>query len=362
MSEDMYTIGVRTFHATMESEMPIRTLFRDRFFPNVIESTDEFIRLETQRRGNVVLPSVRRGSNPLELAANAPHKVDIIEPPYHFYEATVTNHDTKKRVFGEPVDAPYSRNERAQVLMAEKLFNGARKSLALMQEAYASQILRTGKATLKTQLLDGTIKTFGEVAFDVNSDLVGKNKATGTTKWTSSTDILKQISDLAMAIFEESGKMPTEMILGADAFAVLRTNTTVAGFLDNRRVEGNKLETFPFAGYPGASISGYLNVPFVGTITLITYVNGYEYPGDAALTPMIGPKEVILTTPGWGAMGYGALEDRAADGFPTLIPGKQLIHTELGGPREGFAFTGFIQSAGLPVPTELDAWGSFTVV
>lgn len=364
MSEDMYTIGVRTFNATIEGKNPIRTLFRDRYFPKVIESTDENVRLEVRRRQSLVLPAVRRGSNPLQIAAAAPHKAVSVEPPYHFYRADVTIADTRKRVFGEPVDKPYRPHERAQVILAEKLYEGSKNNLALIQEAYVSQLLKTGKVSPKQVAEDGTVVPWGDIEFDVDSDLVGVTLATnGSTpaKWTSTNDIIKSIQDMALLLFVKGKMMPTEMVIGPTALAMLRSNKVAMDTLDNRRIEGGRMETFPFEGYPGAAINGYLNIPMVGNIALISYVNSYAYPDDVSATKMIDDDCVLLTSPGWGSMGYGALLDQTM-GYPDYVPGRTLIHTKQYDVESGFARAGFIQSAPLPIPTELDSWGYFKVV
>lgn len=354
MSEDMYTIGVRKFNKTMESNKPIVALLRDRYFPNEIISDDERIRLEVRRRKTEILPAVRRGSNALQIAAAAPHRVDAVEPPYHFYRADVTIDDTKKRVFGEPVDKPYSRGERARVIMAEKLYNGARDILTLQQEAYVSQILKTGKVNPMGMLNDGTLVPFGEIDFQTDSDLVGKDLTGGAGKWTSSSDIVTQIANMAHTLFAKGHRMPAELILGSKAFATLWSNEKVVKQLDNRRIEGSRFEAVPFGEYPGAAVNGYLNIPTVGTIALITYTNEYNYPGESPVK-MIDDDYVLLTTPGWGSMGYAALLD-SRGGEPDYVAGKTLIHTKQYDIEGGFARAGFIQTAPLPIPTELDSW------
>lgn len=354
---DLFTYGVRMLHAKMESQRPIVTLFRDRYFPNVIESLDESIRIEVRKKGDLVLPSVRRGDNALSLGAVAEHQVRTYQPPFHFYKAVVTSQDTQKRVFGEPLDAPYGRDERAQMILAEKLYDGSRRSLALLQEAYCAQLLKTGKVKAKRMAEDGTLYDDAEIDFACDTTyLVGIDLTGGTGKWTTSSDIPSQLKDLALTVFAASGKMPTELTVGATVLTTMFGNSKFTSHYDNRRIEGGLLETIPMSNYPGAAVVGYVNVPAVGNITIISYVNDYKNRGDSSATKMIDDDCILLTSPGWGSMGYGALNDAGRDGFPTLVPGRSLIHTKLGDPENGFTVKGFVQSAPLPVPTELDAW------
>lgn len=357
---DMFTYGVRELHAKMESQKPIVALYRDRYFPNVIESLDEMVRFEVRKKGDLVLPSVRRGDNALSLGAVAEHQVRMFEPPYHFFRASVTSQDTQKRIYGEPIGAPYSRDERAQAILAEKLTEGARRSLLLLQESYCAQLIKTGKVKAKRMAEDGTIYDAAEIDFGCDENLVGVDKTTGASAsadtWTTSTDIPSQIKNLALEVFSASGRMPTEMVVGATVLTTMFGNSKFTNHYDNRRIEGGLLETIPMSNYPGAAVIGYVNVPAVGNIRILSYVNDYKYKGDNTATKMIDDKCILLTSPGWGSMGYGALNDKAENGFPTLVPGRSIIHTEFGNPSDGFTVKGFIQSAPLPVPTELDAW------
>ena len=354
---DLYTYGVRKLHAKMESQKPVVTLLRDRYFPNVIESLDESVRVEVRKKGDIVLPSVRRGDNALSVSAIAEHQVQTYQPPFHFFKASVTSQDTQKRVFGEPLDNPYSREERAQNIMAEKLYDGNRRSLAIIQESYCSQLLKTGSVTPKRMTEDGTLYDDAVIDFGCDtSDLVGIDLTGGAGKWTSTSDIPSQIKDLCLTVFGKSGKMPTELTVGANVLTTMFNNTKFKAHYDNRRVEGGLIQTIPMANYPGAAVIGYVNVPAVGNVTIISYVNDYKNKGDSESTKMIDDDSILLSSPGWGSMGYGALNDAGQSGFPTIVPGRSLIHTKLGDPENGFTAKGFIQSAPLPIPTELDAW------
>ena len=118
---DQFTYGVRKIQATLEAKKPIVSFFRNRYFSGLLESENENVSVEVRRRGTVLLPSVRRTDSPLNVGAVAPHQVHTYTPPYFFYEATGTIGEASRRVFGEPVETPYSKSQRMIQIMAEKI-------------------------------------------------------------------------------------------------------------------------------------------------------------------------------------------------------------------------------------------------
>ena len=126
---DQFTYGVRKIQATLEARKPIVSFFRNRYFSGLLESENETVSVEVRRRGTVLLPSVRRTDSAINVGAVAPHTVHTYTPPYFFYEATGTIGEASRRVFGEPVEAPYSKAQRMVQIMAEKIDLGIRESL-----------------------------------------------------------------------------------------------------------------------------------------------------------------------------------------------------------------------------------------
>ena len=355
---DQFTYGVREIQATLEAKKPIVSFFRNRYFSGVLESENETVSVEVRRRGTVLLPSVRRTDSAINVGAVAPHTVHTYTPPYFFYEATGTISEANKRVFGEPVSPSYSKAERMVQIMAEKIDLGIRESLLMNDEAQCSQIIKTGKVSPKAMAYDGTLYSAAEIDFGVDTDLVG---GAVTSLWTNSSDILKALRDYCLLLFAKSGKMPTEMVVGSKVLETLLANTNFLKALENRRVLGNEVYAQAFAGYPGVAYNGTINVPMVGDLAILTYVNDYAYNGDVTATPIIDANGLLLTSPGWGTMGYAGLYDKV-NGMPGMVAGKTLLHAIEGDVRNHFAYSAYVQSAPLAMPTQLDAWFYKTVV
>lgn len=355
---DQFTYGVRKIQATLEAKKPIVSFLRNRYFSGLLESENENVSVEVRRRGTVLLPSIRRTDSAINVGAVAPHTISTYTPPYFFYEATGTIGEANKRVFGEPVEAPYSKAERMVAIMAEKIDLGIRESLIMNEEAQCSQIIKTGKVTPKAMAHDGTLYAAAEINFGVDSDLVGGPVA---SLWTTSSDILKALRDYCLLVFGKTGKLPTEMIVGKKVLETLLGNAKFIAALDNRRIEGNQMRSQAFAGYPGVAYNGTINVPMVGDLSILSYVNGYAYNGDASETEMIDYNGLLLTSPGWGTMGYAGLYDKVS-GMPGMVAGKTLLHAIEGDVRNHFAYSAYVQSAPLAMPTQLDAWFYKTVV
>jgi len=353
----MFEIGVRKVQAAFEAKKPNTSFLRDRYFPNVIESNHRDVLVET-RRGNVIaLPTVRRGDSPLSLAAVAPHEVRRYEPPFHFYEATVTADELDKRVFGEPIEEPYPPHERAMTLMAEKLHQGAADSLMMIQEAYASQVIKTGTITPKRMLDNGDLVDAPTISFPVDSNLVGK---TLSAKWAAATTgIMGKIAEPFLAVWKAGGKMPTDMVVGSDVLDVLFSNTEFMNYYNNRRIEAGRIESTPLQD--GATHVATLNVPKVGNINIYTYITGYSYSKNDTDTKFIGDKSILVACPGFGTMAYGAVYDKVG-ASPTLHAGQMITHAVEGDASNLFAYKGYVQSAPLPIPTTLDQYAYWTVV
>jgi len=355
---DMFTYGVRNIWLSIEQRKPVVTFFRDRYFPNRVESNTKMIDIETRRMGNMVLPSITRGDSALYAGAIAPHQVETYIPPYFNNHVSVGATDMDKRTFGESVAQPLSKDVRAQINIAEKLY-GLEESYTLGEEAYCSQLLRTGKVTVKGMKHDGSMYTKETIEFAVDSDLVGGSLG---TLWTTSSDIISSIKTECLRVFAKSGKMPTELTVGADVMAVMLGNTKLMALLDNRRVEGNLFKTEALMAYPGVAINGFLNIPMVGNLTLMSYVNSYIGKDDEAATDMIGAKEILLSSPAWGTMGYGSVYTAGPNGYADEVAGRRIQHVKFGDVENNWTVKAFLQTAPLPMPTQLDAWLCKTAV
>lgn len=354
---DAFTYGVRKIQKSIETVRPVVAFFKDRYFSNQIESELETVSIETKRGNRIILPSVRRNDSAIKIGSVAPHQVHTYTPPYNFLEASATISDANKRVFGEPVETPYSKADRMQVIIAERLNDGMRGPLLLNEEAQCSQIIKTGKVTPKGYTVNGDLFNFPEIDFNVDADLVG---GALNSLWTTSSDIIKEIQTICIAVFKKTGRMPTEMVVGSRTLAVMLGASKFTSALDNRRIEGNMIRASQYAGYPGVSVNGTVNVPMVGDLMILSYVNDYQYSGGDAVD-MIDANGLLLTTPGWGTMAYAGLYDQVG-GYPTMVAGKNLVHAVQGDVSNHFVYKAFMQTASLAIPTTLDAWYYKTVV
>lgn len=351
LERDYLVNGAQRILKTIDQKKPIVNFLRNRYFPGVLESEDEDVLMETRRGGEIILPSVYRGDSPGMAGKLGSHQIDKVTPAYWSNFASLTVKELNKRIFGEDPVSPFSYEQRALQNIADKVMN-IRRSYALAEEAIASEVLKTGQYIPRywdgVKLIPGTAISFG-----VNSKLVGG--AIDSLWTTATTDIPGKISDLCKLLFDADGTVPTEMIVGKDVLAMLRANTSFMSALDNRRIEGNQLKTIADAAYPGVAVNGTINVPMYGDIVIMSYVNEYKLFDNKTTGKMIGDKDILLTTSGWGSMGYGATYGQV-NGYPALVPGKEHFDVETGTPSNNYALKAFLQTAPLAIPTKLDAW------
>jgi|GEM_PF-4879557 len=355
---DEFTYGVRTIQRTILQEKPIVSFLKDRYFPEIIESEKEEVNVEVSRRNTTLLPAVRRTDSAINSGAVAPHEVRTYVPGYLFYKTVVTISEANKRVMGEPTDNPYSPAQRIMQILAEKVDKGIRTSIANIEEAQCSQIIKTGKLITKGLTQEGAIYDMDEINFGTDSDLVG---GALDTLWTTSSDIINSLRDICLAVYAKGYVMPTEIVVGKKVLETLLGNSKFMSVLDNRRIEGNMIRAQQFLGIPGVALNGVINIPMVGDLMILTYMNDYRYNTSGSVTPMIDENGLLVTSQGWGAMAYAGLYDKTGS-VPNIVAGRTLVHAMEGTPENHFAYSAYVQSAPMGMPAQLDRWFYKTVV
>lgn len=350
MPDDYLTYGAQEIYARIEQEEPVVSFWRDRYFPRTIVSDDEDVLVEVQRKGVVVLPSVHRGDSANFVGRLASHEVRKYTPAFSSNFVTLTVKELAKRVFGEPLRKPWSPEVRASWNIAQKT-RGLEDSYTLGEEAQVSELLQTGKVTPR-YIKEGITEEAGEVIdFGTDDALVG---GAASTLWTVDNDVLSLIAQYFEVLFEKGQEIPTEMTLGADALAILLNNKYVQKVLDLRRYLGALVDIRTITPDKRVAFNAQLPIPGFGPLNVLSYRNQYART-DGTVTQMLGKKDMLLASPGFGGMGYGALYTKIA-GKPVTIAGKRILHTKEGDVKNNFTLESYLQTAPLPIPLALDKW------
>lgn len=353
---DFIQTGVQRIMARYDQKKPIQNYFTRTFFNNIDVSEDTDVLVECRKGEDVLLPSVSRGDSPVQSGMIASFDLHKFTPAYWNTSISLTADEQKKRVWNEPIEAPFDSMTRAQFNIAEKLL-GVRRSYRIGEEAAAAEVLRTGKY-IPRQILNGVAVPKPAIQFPVDAAFVGG--ALGTL-WTTSTDLPKAICDLFTQFFDDSGMTPTNaIIVGADVYSVFRNNDKFQKALDNRRIEGGQLKTIADQNFPGLAVNGTINVPMYGDVVILTYHGKYK-DFDGKIKNYMDPKSIMIAQEGLGRMAYAATYGQKG-GVPILVPGRENVDVSPATMDNGYTYKATLQTAMLPVPSLLNAWMYKTAV
>lgn len=194
-----------------------------------------------------------------------------------------------KRIAGEQLYAPYSREKRLRILAAIGMRETV-KRVARLLEYLSAQSARTGKQ-------DAIV---GEATPSYDWSRAAGNTITVGTKWDASGDVMGDL-DSAGDVIRQNGHMRMNVgIFGASAFSAAVNDSTFQTLSDNRRFgfvsvgKGNSLEArLQWMVDAGADFRGWIHTPKGRTIWAFTYDEGYTN-SSGTYTPYMPLDEVLL--------------------------------------------------------------------
>jgi hypothetical protein len=212
--------------------------------------------------------------------------VKRLKPPIYDELGTITAFNlTRRMVGGSPFDDPdYGANAMEQ---AFGIFRKLERKIRRAIELQASQVLQTGKLTLKNPA--------GQTLYELDfSPRVAHFPTVGTT-WADDGATGDPLADLGslMEVVRMNGKAePARAIFGKNALSKLLANKAVRERLDNRAMQA--LGNFaPQVRGQGATFYGWL---WIGQyrVEIWTYGAVYKDPVTNVLTPYVNPDKVII--------------------------------------------------------------------
>ncbi|MBU1080913.1 MAG: major capsid protein [Spirochaetes bacterium] len=284
MAIDMY--DTRVMLPALEQIPRPRTFLLDTFFKNVRKSDSEYIDIDMVKRKRRVAVYVK----PIEQG----HVVDkggfetkTYKAPYIKEKMKTTAGDIMRRAAGENVYSASTPQQRFAARLREELTE-LDDMITRAEEIQACQAMFTGKVVAKNEK--------GEAIQQVDFLLPASHNVvlSGTDLWSDAAfkknALLKQLRDNRRLLVKDSGRAPTDLILGSDAMDkfidILDPDSTTAG-LSSMRVERGQLDISNLPS--GVTYLGYFK-------ELGVDVWSYDewYHNGSADVAMLDPKKVWL--------------------------------------------------------------------
>ena len=236
--------------AGLVTNLPRKPGFLSSFFsskPQNIHPTD-IVELHDKNDLSIAAPYCQM-SAPATPFAFQGYSSSMVKIPHMRLSDNITAIDAMNRLAGEGINSALSPQQRAGILLMEKMENlfGA---IDISIEAQAAQVFTTGKVVIKGADIDAEV--------DYQRNPLHNFTLTGAALWNTPTGTPSVQFDLADQLIRDNGrKTVTDVILGSGAFAALVSNVQTLNFLDNRRLDPGILALRPEL-YDGATYRGNL--------------------------------------------------------------------------------------------------------
>lgn len=285
---------------------PPATFLTEMFFPTVEVSPNPSVMIEYRRGGREGLaPYVVEGAQGTAIKRGG-STMRTYSPPLLGPKRILTQFDAMRRAFGEmPYFSTVSAEERVAKIQADDL----RDMLTMIENRknqMASELLTTGKITIEGYDDAGRVSKIDEVAYEHNSDAVIM------VQWSNANaKIFEDLQSMSETIQEESGLVPTVLIVGKNVPGYLMKNTQLKEWLmiPNRQT-GAFMSFEPHYQSP--------NVMFIGRLTALNleiYCYNETYiSDDGTVKRYLGENEIIMGVPGRGSVQHAAV--------PVIIDGQ----------------------------------------
>lgn len=267
------------------------------FFPISQESEDEEIHFDVEDEQPRITPFV----SPLRAGKIVEHEgfeTRTFKPAYVKDKRLFDPDHPLKRVIGEPPLGTLSNAERLRRLIGQTLANQNRM-LTRREEVMASEVLRTGKATISGEGFDDVVVDFQRAAALTVAAL------TGTARWSDAGSTpMDDLEDWAQLIYDEGGGIALDAVMAPDVWQAVRTHSQVVDLLDTRRGSESRAETGPLAALR------VRNPGQLGDFTLWVYQDNYIDETGAAQSMMPSGTVLLINASGLqGTRHYGTIKD-----------------------------------------------------
>lgn len=331
---DLFTL--RSMTDALRERRPPKRFFLDRFFRRIVEHETLEVDIDIVRNKRRLAPFVHPLSEG-KLVEREGYSARSIRPAYIKPKMATTAADLLKRDAGEIVYSPKTRLQRAAERLAEDL--ATMDDMIIRREEWmAAQALMTGTVTVVGEGLNAVI----DFGYSANH----KATLTTTARWDNAAGVpLTNIRAWKSRVAQDSGLVPTDMVLGTAAAAALIKNPE---FVAER--EFIQTSTLVLRNDTSNLPQGVTYIGRVESLDVWVYEewylddNGVEQPLVPTNYAMLGSSSADTR------LHYGAIQDLKA-GLAAMRRFPKSWEQE-----DPSARMVMVQSAPLPVPHQIDAF------
>lgn len=323
-----------------------------KFFPNVVESDDEFVAIDIdvgRRRMAPFCSPLVQG----KLVESRRYQTNRYKPPYVKDKRAPDLRKPIRRQMGEQIGGEGNAANRAELNMMFEMTDQV-DVLERRQEWMAAQALLTGTVTvvgdgLPTEVIDFQRDPALTVALS-GADKWPQTVADGATNNKPTQDIERWQT----LILQKSGAVATDLVFTNASWAAFRLDTTIK---DNA-ITWPAMSPFGNQVDAGARIAqGAVYKGRWGQFDLWLYNDWFIDPVDEQEKPMLPDGAVIMSGPDLqGTRAFGAIIDPAFNYGPLAYAPKTWLEND---PPQRFLM---MQSAPLVIPSRVNAALCATVV
>lgn len=304
-----------------------------------IGTDQDYINYEAEV-GSISVPAEGvKGLDPTRVNYGSSFDVKMIASQYFFLEDTVDLSSAEKRLFGEPVEAPWSKERRILELVAKKR-DAMNQSFVLQKELLAFQCLLNGKFSTKGN---------GEQSYPMKSELLGISGATMLTK------PIETLNKAVETLFKE-GVIAKRLILNPTDAANLVASSAWQKVLDVRNMHLGSI--IPAEASNGVAMVGTLSGIISGPIEVYTYAGYYDNEGVKTFFLPQG-KALLLPADPVGCFAYtGLLVNEGDIQAQVNMKDRYFVY----GQARGDLVTTLVQGQTAPAPIlqSIDGYGVIT--
>jgi|AntDeeMetagen192_2_1112575.scaffolds.fasta_scaffold00835_7 hypothetical protein len=338
---DISMFETRTMLQALEQLHPPKTFLLDTFFPTVETSDSEYVDIDIYKGKRRLAPFVNPARQGKVVEALG-YTTRSYKPPYIKMKMPTTAAEIMSRTMGNHIyQDGQSPSERAAT-RAMRDMQELREMIVRREEWMAAQALDGGQIAVEGEGVSDVL--------DFQMEDANKIVLSGTSQWDGAdADIGADIRNARRVVGKQSGIVPTDFVLGEQAYDALIKNPALLEQLDNRRVNTGQIDLAAYSAM-GASYVGNL----FGA-DLWTYDEWYT-GDDGEEKPMVPVNKVFAgSRQARTARHYGAIKDLSAIASVPYYP-KSWEEED---PSVRWMM---LQSAPLVVPHQIDAFATITVV
>lgn len=303
-------------------------------------TADDFMAMDYRSLGVVLSDVAKKGDDPNRVNTGVPFNEKLIFGAYFNDEDEVSADVGDVRVFGEPYDNPFSKEERMAIAITERRDEIKKRQLASLEKACAD-VLKTGKFATKD----------GEQSFPITSSLLSQS---GTNLITKPIETLTSIAKAVRAAGKGTPKM---LVLNIDDAAALLSSSAMQKVLDVRRMDAGLIK-FEQIDEEGVSYCGSVNIPGCGSVAIYSYEGTYDNNGT--LTYFLPQGTALFVPEKVGFIGHCGVYAEVASGASVKVAAE---FGEYYWAKDGalpHALHIQIQSCPIPMLTAIDKYAVIT--